>query len=73
MDFITARLPSMHFATSRISKAALALVGASCSQPKLEGRTAAATERRSDVATGLADRRRTPSGADDQHLYTVNI
>lgn len=73
MDFITARLPSMHAATSTISRAALTLVGASCAQPISESTTTSTQEQRSFDTLGSADRRRTASGSDDQHLYTVNL
>jgi len=58
----------MNFITSKLTATALLLMGASCTDP----RRSAAPHRSAEVLD-ITDRRRRPSGADDQHLYTVNV
>ena len=73
MGIMRSGLAPLGFVTSRAVTATLSVLGASCARtPQLKSLESRDRRRPSNVAN-LADRRRTPSGDDDQHLYTVNL
>jgi hypothetical protein len=67
-DFLGTPHNRINFITPKLTTTALLLMGASCTNP-----TESATHRRNAEVLDMTDRRRKPSGADDQHLYAVNI
>lgn len=73
MRIIRPSLGPLGFVTSRAVTATLSVMGASCARTPQLRRLESRERHRPSNVPNLADRRRTPSGEDDQHLYTVNL
>lgn len=73
MEIISSALAPVNFLTSKAVTATLSVMGASCAESERVRRVVNEPRPQPASVTHLADRRRTPSGTDDQHLYTVNL
>lgn len=73
MDLMNSGRVPLDFLRSRAVIATLSMMGASCVHSRRPFTGDWRDEHRPSRSEPTVDRRRKPSGEDDQHLYTLNI